>query len=121
MAAGGRYFHGEYHTDSGTGGALTLSDENGNALTLASNQRLVIHVAQLIVSASGQATLYFDNDAGSDIDTGERVIAGNVAANGGVVIEFQSCPRIGKPGIGLTCAGSSGAITAIVDGFIQNV
>ncbi len=115
----GEYIHGEFQAASGsTGGEIVLYGVNGGTRTLGSDERVVVTDAYLVVGAAGEAAIFFDADDDNAADAGERIIGGNFAANSGATMSFSGTPRWGEKGAIPHVVCASGAVTAIITGFI---
>ncbi len=99
-----------------SGGATTGGQA---ALTLASNQFVVITDIVVVVAGASTVHVFLNDDADGTADTGETVIRGTLAANGGVAKSFIVTPRTGAAGaLPYVIAGSAVQIDITFTGRI---
>lgn len=95
----GERVSGELHSTDASGGAeVTLYDADGNSRALAADERLAVDYLSIVTAAGGDAAAYFDIDDDNLIDAGEVLWRGDVAANGGAVLNWADNPRVGPAG-----------------------
>lgn len=109
--------HGEFHGTSSTGGELVLYDNDGDVYTLASPERIGVESYQIVVTASGDAGIYFDAGGGGTRTDGESLCRGTYAALGG---DSKAMPktRYFQKGALPRCSCTSGTVDAIIHGII---
>jgi hypothetical protein len=90
--------------DISTAAAIPLFDANGNAVTLAVGERLIIETVSLNNGATAsKITLFADTNGGGTLDAGEELYAATLAANS------NNSPTLNMPILGRRI----GATTAI--------
>lgn len=95
--------------DATTAAAVGIFDADGNTRTLASNERLIVDQLQANISGSNvtKLDLFGDNDAGADVDSGERVAV--FGASAGQSNRFEAgCEGYALPvGVGLSAKANA--------------
>ena len=107
--------HGEANIDADVVGDFILYDVEQSVRTLLATERLVIEDCQIICSASGDCAIMLTED--DTPDAGECVVRGEVAANGGIAMNFQR-GYVCKQGVLPRAFGASGNIDAVINGYI---
>ena len=115
----GREIHGIYTSaDATTPAAIPMyvsggaTSGNQTALTLAADEHVVFTAIVVNIAAAGRVRVFLNDDADGTEDDGETVIAGTLAANGGIAKSFIVTPRTGA-------AGAVPYVTSAVAGVID--
>lgn len=113
--------HGEIHSTDASGGVEIPIYEAGkvSARTLQADETLVITDIQVISVVGGDIYVFLDEDDDNALDTGETVVRGTVAANGGVVMNFGATPRFGAPGAKPHVIAPAGVVDVVFTGYIK--
>ena len=105
--------------DASTAAAMSLYDDNDAAVTLASNERILIDtLASNVAAAVTLVTVFNDDDADAAIDAGERIAA--FGANSGFFQggeEGYACPIGVTPKVKASGAGQvdiTGSVRVVV-------
>lgn len=96
MMSQGVRVHGELHsTDASSGAEIVLYDDDNSVRAIASDEQLEVDSLSLIVVATGDAHVFFDNNDDNVLDAGETIERGTFAANSGIRAEYDklSVPR----------------------------
>ena len=87
------------------------------ARTLASTDRIVVTDIQVVVGATGGDVYVYIGDLAA-IGTGDTVIRGTVAANGGIAMSFIETHRWGKAGKSAYLLGPADVADVVFTGYI---
>lgn len=79
------------------------------ALTLAATERLVITEVIVVTNTAADVKVFLNEDNDGTVDAGEIVVAGDLAANGGIAKSFVAQPRMGALGANLYVSSSAAA------------
>jgi hypothetical protein len=116
----GRPFEAHVHsTDASSGVAIPIFEPGGvTAITLASDEYLTAVWAKLVTVVSGDAHIFIGADA--TLGTGEVVVRGTYAANGGFAGNLD-IPKVGLVAGTLWVIAPAGVVDAFVHGTIRKV
>jgi hypothetical protein len=89
------------------------------AVTLASDEHLVITDILAVTAVATALHVFLNDDDDGTADTGETVIRGTLAANGGIAKSFVETHRTGAPGAKLYVgAGDAGQVDVNFTGYV---
>lgn len=92
------------------------------AYTLLATERLVITDIYFITGTAGDIHVFLSDDNDATAETGETVLRGTVADNGGVAKSFLGVPLTGAPGASCRVSASNSATVDVVfSGYIIKV
>ncbi len=118
----GDEIHGVLHTsaDPSAGVEIPIYNAGSNAAkVLAADERISITDIQVVSADGGDIGVHLGTSG--TLGTGQTVLRGTVAANGGIAMQFQGTPRTGGMGHKPYLVGSNGG-TDVMDvsftGFI---
>ncbi len=125
----GRPVHGGVHATSLTTAILvpmydagTATSGGATAITLSARERLVITDVWFISDTAADVHLFLSDDNDSTAETGETVLRGTVAANGGVAKSFVETHRVGSVTASLRVgSGTSATVDVGFTGYILKV
>ncbi len=122
----GRPVHGSLSSaDQSTAAAIPFYESGadtsggGSAITLAADEFMNITDIVIVYAANDALHVFLNDDKDGTPDTGETVIRGTVAANGGVAKSFLGEPRTGAAGaIPYLKTGAAGQVDVTFTGYI---
>lgn len=101
--------------DASTAVALTIYDSDGNAVTLGSDERVILHSIGGAV-ATATLTIFADNDDDNTVDAGEELF---IATNTAFSMEFGPEGIAGALGIPIhAIASGAGQVDFVIVGSI---
>lgn len=121
--------YGELHVTTLTTAVLVPMYRQGapssggaTAITPSATQRLVITDIWFISDTAADVTVYLSDDNDATAETGETVLRGTVAANGGIAKSFIETHRMGAPGADVRVgSGTSATVDVGYTGYIIEV
>lgn len=88
--------------------------------TLESDEYLVVESLTLVMTDGGDAVIFFDNDDDNALDSGEEIIRGNFAANGGIIRNWpMPFGRRGQEGGKPHIIADAGVVRVELNGFVR--
>ena len=100
---------------------FTFYDEFNNTVTLASDERLVIHTVTVsVTSGTHEITLFNDVDADDAVDSGEALLVIALGSHETFFGNYSSAPLMGLAGVDLTVLpGSSATYDVVITGVLE--
>ena len=125
----GRPVHGSVHATTLTTAVLvpmydagTATSAGATAITLSAGERLVITDIWFISNTAADIHVFLSDDNDATAETGETVLRGTVAANGGIAKSFVETHRVGAETASLRVgSGTSATVDVGFTGYILKV
>ena len=118
----GDEIHGELTSaDASAGADLSIYRAGETSALTLTDEFVCITDIQVVSAPGGAVAVWFDNDGGDGTapSAGETIVRGTVAANGGIVMNFDNIPRMGARGANVRAAAPAGQLDIIFTGYLK--
>jgi hypothetical protein len=95
-----------------------FKDGSDTAFTLRSDEYVEYHQVDLVTAPGGDCIVFSDSDDDNSADTGEVILRGTFAANGGMVKELCP-PYVGLPGAKPHVTAPAGVVDVSFKGTLR--